>query len=52
MEHICNIIVRLIIEGSYTFKKVAKKFKAKVRKKLKEKGREDLATESEAIKKE
>ena len=44
MDHLFEVIANLIIDGLYTFKQVLAKFKAGVAKKLKEKGREDLAT--------
>lgn len=50
MEHIFEMIADLIIAGKYLFSKVAKKLKAGVAGKLKEKGREDLATDSDAKK--
>ena len=52
MEHLFEVIANLIIDGVYSFKKVVKKLQEGVRKKLKEKGREDLATDSDAKKKE
>ncbi len=52
MDHLFEVIANLIIDGLYTFKQVLAKFKAGVAKKLKEKGREDLATDSDAKKKE
>ena len=48
MEHIFEIIANLIIKGAYEFKKVIEKLRPGVTRKLKEKGREDLATDSEA----
>lgn len=50
MEHLIEIITDLIIKGAWTFKKVANKLRPGVKKKLKEKGREDLATDRNAIK--
>ena len=50
MEHFFEVIANAIIDGLYTFKQVIAKFKAGVAKKLKEKGREDLATDSDAKK--
>ena len=52
MDHLFEVIANLIIDGLYTFKQVLAKFKTGVAKKLKEKGREDLATDSNAKKKE
>lgn len=52
MEHFFEVIANAIIDGLYTFKQVIAKFKAGVAKKLKEKGREDLATDSDVKKKE
>lgn len=48
MEHLFEIIANLIIKGVYEFKKVVSKMRPGVARKLKEKGREDLATDSEA----
>lgn len=48
MEHLFEMIANLIIEGAYTFSQVVKRLKAGVARKLKEKGREDLATDSDA----
>lgn len=48
MEHIFEIIANLIINGAYEFKKVIEKLRPGVTRKLKEKGREDLATDSNA----
>lgn len=50
MDHFFEVIANLIIDGLYTFKQVIAKFKAGVAKKLKEKSREDLATDSNAKK--
>lgn len=48
MEHVFELIANLIIDGVYSFKKVVAKLRDGVAKKLKEKGREDLATDSDA----
>lgn len=50
-QHIYEFFANLIIEGSFFFKDLAKKFKPGVKNALKEKGREDLATDSNANKK-
>lgn len=50
MEHIFELFASMIIEGTWTFKKVVKKLKKGVARKLKELGREDLATDSDAKK--
>lgn len=47
-QHIYEFFANLIIEGSFFFKDLAKKYKFGVKKVLKEKGREDLATDSNA----
>ena len=47
-QHIYEFFANLIIEGSFFFKDLAKKYKFGVKKALKEKGREDLATDSNA----
>lgn len=52
MEHFFEVIANAIIDGLYTFKQVIAKFRTGVARKLKEKGREDLATDSDAKKKE
>lgn len=43
-----EFLANLIIEGSFLFKNLAKKLRPGVKKVLKEKGREDLATDSNA----
>lgn len=48
MEHIFEVIANLIIDGVYSFKKVIAKLRPGVARKLREKGREDLATDSDA----
>ena len=50
MDHLFEVIANLIIDGLYKFSQVVAKLKAGVTKKLKEKGREDLATDSDAKK--
>lgn len=50
MDHLFEVIANLIIDGLYKFSQVVAKLKAGVAKKLKEKGREDLATDSDAKK--
>lgn len=45
---IYEFFANLIIEGIFLFKDLAKKYKPGVKKTLKEKGREDLATDSNA----
>lgn len=52
MDHLFEVIANLIIDGVYKFSQVIVRLKAGVAKKLKEKGREDLATDSDAKKKE
>ena len=52
MEHLFEIIANLIIDGVYKFSKVVSRFRDGVARKLKEKGREDLATDSDAKKEE
>ena len=47
MDHLFEVIANLIIDGLYKFSQVVAKLKAGVAKKLKEKGREDLATDSD-----
>lgn len=47
-QHIYEFFANLIIEGSFFFKDLSKKYKLGVKKALKEKGREDLATDSNA----
>lgn len=46
MKHVYEFFANLIIDGRFSFKDLAKKFKPGVRAALKEKGREDLAIES------
>lgn len=46
MKHVYEVFANLIIDGRFSFKDLAKKFKPGVKAALKEKGREDLATES------
>lgn len=48
MEHLFEVIANLIIDGVYKFSKVVSKLRDGVARKLKEKGREDLATDSDA----
>lgn len=48
MEHLIELITNLIISGKYAFKKVVVKLRPDVAKRLKEKGHEDLATDSNA----
>lgn len=48
MDHVFEMIANLIIKGLYSFSKVVEKLRPGVSKKLKEKGREDLATDSNA----
>lgn len=48
MEHLFEVIANLIIDGVYSFKKVIAKLRPGVSRKLREKGREDLATDSDA----
>ena len=50
MKNIYEFFANLIIEGGFFFKDLAKKFKPGVKNALKEKGREDLATDSNATK--
>ena len=50
MDHLFEVIENLIIDGVYKFSQVIAKLKEGVAKKLKEKGREDLATDSDAKK--
>ena len=50
MDHLFEVIANLIIDGVYNFSQVIAKLKEGVAKKLKEKGREDLATDSDAKK--
>ena len=52
MDHLFEVIANLIIDGLYKFSQVVAKLKVGVARKLKEKGREDLATDSNATKKE
>lgn len=52
MEHIFEVFANLIIEGKYLFKNVIQRLRDGVTRKLKEKGREDLATDSDAKQKE
>lgn len=47
-QHIYEFFANLIIEGSFLFKNLSKKLRPGVKKILKEKGREDLATDSNA----
>lgn len=47
-QHVYEFFANLIIEGSFLFKNLAKKLRPGVKKVLKEKGREDLATDSNA----
>ena len=46
MKHVYEFFANLIIDGSFSFKDLAKKFKPGVKAALKEKGHEDLATET------
>ena len=48
MEHLFEVIANLIIDRVYKFSKVVSKLRGGVARKLKEKGREDLATDSDA----
>ena len=48
MEHVYKFFANLIREGSFFFKDLAKRYKLGVKKVLKENGREDLATDSNA----
>ena len=48
MEHLFKIIANLIIDGVYKFSQVVSKLRDGVARKLKEKGHEDLATDSDA----
>lgn len=50
MDHLFEVIANLIIDGLYKFSQVVAKLKAGVARKLKEKGRGDLATDSDAKK--
>ena len=50
MEHLFEVIANLIIDGVYSFKKVVTRLRDGGARKLKEKGREDLATDSDAKK--
>ena len=52
MEHLFEIIANLIIDGAYKFSKVVSRLRDGVARKLKEKGYEDLATDSDAKKEE
>lgn len=47
-QHIYEFFANLIIEGSFLFKNLSKKLRPGVKKALKDKGREDLATDSNA----
>lgn len=48
IEHLFEVIANLIIDRVYKFSKVVSKLRDGVARKLKEKGREDLATDSDA----
>lgn len=52
MEHLFLMIANLIKDGFYSFSKVVTKLRPGVARKLKEMGREDLATDSDATKEE
>lgn len=47
MEHLFEVIANLIIDRVYKFSKVVSKLRDGVARKLKEKGHEDLATDSD-----
>ena len=51
MEYLFGVIANLIIDGVYKFSKVVSKLRGGVARKLKGKGHEDLATDSDAIEK-
>lgn len=46
MKHVYELFANLIIDGRFSFKDLAKRLRPGVRTALKEKGREDLATEN------